>query len=175
MSGTYLGMPAFPKAAALSTQDTQLRRNLTHATHTIRDKRAKAVAELSDWSGLRSAGALLKDRTLRHLDHYLVQMEEAVTAAGGTVHWAADAAEANRIVADLVKATGETEVVKVKSMATQEIGLNEALAAEGIAAVRDGPGRTDRPAGRRPSVAHPGPRHPPQPRRDQGHLQPGHG
>ena len=38
-------MPAFPKAAALSTQNTQLRRNLTHATHTIRDKRAKVVAK----------------------------------------------------------------------------------------------------------------------------------
>ena len=51
------------------------------------------------------------------------------------VHWARDAAEANRIVADLVSATGAAEVVKVKSMATQEIGLNEALAAAGITAL----------------------------------------
>lgn len=50
------------------------------------------------------------------------------------VHWAADAAEANRIVTALVQATGEDEVVKVKSMATQEIGLNEALADAGIRA-----------------------------------------
>ncbi len=57
-----------------------------------------------------------------------------MTAAGGTVHWAVDAEEANRIVTGLVRATGEREVVKVKSMATQEIGLNEALAAAGIAA-----------------------------------------
>ncbi|GAA2800565.1 LutB/LldF family L-lactate oxidation iron-sulfur protein [Kitasatospora paracochleata] len=134
MSGTYLGMPAFPKAAAVSTQNAQLRANLTHATHTIRDKRAKAVAELADWAELRQAGKEIKDRTLRRLDHYLLQAEAAVTAAGGTVHWAQAAAEANRIVADLVKAKGEREVVKVKSMATQEIGLNEALAAEGITA-----------------------------------------
>lgn len=132
MSGTYLGMPAFPEAAAKSTQDTQLRGNLRHATHTIRAKRAVAVAELDDWPQLRAAGAAVKDRTLRHLDHYLEQLETAVTAAGGVVHWAADAAEANRIVTDLVRATGETEVVKVKSMATQEIGLNEALAEAGI-------------------------------------------
>ncbi|MFI9101253.1 lactate utilization protein B [Streptomyces fildesensis] len=132
MSGTYLGMPAFPEAAAKSTQDTQLRGNLRHATHTIRAKRAVAVAELADWPQLRAAGAAVKDRTLRHLDHYLEQLETAVTAAGGVVHWAADAAEANRIVTDLVRATGETEVVKVKSMATQEIGLNEALAEAGI-------------------------------------------
>ncbi|MQS17698.1 lactate utilization protein [Streptomyces kaniharaensis] len=134
MTDTFLGMPAFPQAAAEAVRDGQLRANLRHATHTIRDKRARAVAELSDWAELRAAGKAIKDHTLRHLDRYLVQLEESVTAAGGTVHWAADAEEANRIVAGLVRATGETEVVKVKSMATQEIGLNEALAAEGITA-----------------------------------------
>jgi L-lactate dehydrogenase complex protein LldF len=132
--GTYLGMPAFPAAARVATRDKQLRANLTRATHTIRDKRAKAVTELEDWAELRAAGKAIKDETLRHLDRYLIQLEAKVTEAGGQVHWARDAAEANRIVAELVKATGETEVVKVKSMATQEIGLNEALAAEGIAA-----------------------------------------
>ncbi|MGW1952778.1 LutB/LldF family L-lactate oxidation iron-sulfur protein [Streptomyces sp. NPDC001920] len=134
MSGTFVGMPAFPKAAHEAVYDATLRGNLRHATHTIRAKRAKAVAEVSDWAALREAGKRIKDHTLRHLDRYLVQLEESVTAAGGTVHWAADADEANRIVADLVKATGESEVVKVKSMATQEIGLNEALEAEGIRA-----------------------------------------
>ena len=131
---TYLGMPSFPQAAKASTRDTRLRANLTRATRTIREKRARAVAELDDWAELREAGKRIKDLTLRHLDRYLVRAEEQVTAAGGTVHWAADAADANRIVADLVRATGRTEVVKVKSMATQEIGLNEALAAEGITA-----------------------------------------
>ncbi|ARQ71922.1 lactate utilization protein B [Streptomyces marincola] len=134
MSGTYLGMPAFPVAAATATADGRLRANLTHATRTIRGKRAAAVAELPDWAALRAAGAAVKDRTLRHLDTYLTQAEEAVTAAGGTVHWAADAREANRIVTRLVRETGEREVVKVKSMATQEIGLNAALAGAGIRA-----------------------------------------
>ncbi len=134
MSGTFVGMPAFPKSAALSTQDQKLRGNLRHATHTIRDKRAKAVAELDDWMQLREAGKQIKDHTLRHLDTYLLQLEASVTAAGGTVHWAIDADDANRIVTDLVRATGENEVVKVKSMATQETGLNEALEAAGIRA-----------------------------------------
>ncbi|MEU5366494.1 lactate utilization protein B [Streptomyces sp. NPDC005925] len=132
--GTFLGMPAFPKAAHEAVHDATLRANLRHATHTIRAKRAAAVAELSDWATLREAGKRIKDHTLRHLDRYLVQLEESVTAAGGVVHWAADAAEANRIVTELVKETGESEVVKVKSMATQETGLNEALEAEGIRA-----------------------------------------
>ncbi|MEV7128475.1 LutB/LldF family L-lactate oxidation iron-sulfur protein [Streptomyces sp. NPDC093260] len=126
--------PPFPEAAHDAVRDERLRGNLWHATTTIRAKRAHAVAELEDWQRLREAGKRIKDHTLRHLDRYLVQLEEAVTAAGGTVHWAVDAAEANRIVTDLVKATGEREVVKVKSMATQEIGLNEALEAEGIRA-----------------------------------------
>ncbi|MFI0740650.1 lactate utilization protein B [Streptomyces sp. NPDC021100] len=129
-----LGMPSFPRAAAVSTRDTRLRANLRHATGTIRARRAAAVAELDDWRQLRAAAAAVKDRTLRHLDHYLVRLEERVTAAGGTVHWAADAAEADRIVTELVRATGEREVVKVKSMVTQEIGLNEALEAAGIRA-----------------------------------------
>ncbi|MGA4862813.1 LutB/LldF family L-lactate oxidation iron-sulfur protein [Streptomyces lavendulocolor] len=134
MTGTYLGMPAFPEAAREAVGNSTLRANLRHATRTIREKRALAVAELDDWAALREAGKQIKDHTLRHLDTYLIQLEEAVTAAGGTVHWAQDAAEANRIVTGLVRATGETEVVKVKSMATQEIGLNEHLAAEGITA-----------------------------------------
>ncbi|MFD7678108.1 LutB/LldF family L-lactate oxidation iron-sulfur protein [Streptomyces sp. NPDC060187] len=132
MSGTFVGMPAFPVAAHEAVHNSTLRGNLRHATHTIRAKREKAVAEVSDWAALREAGKQIKDHTLRHLDRYLVQLEEAVTAAGGVVHWAADADEANRIVTALVRMTGETEVVKVKSMATQEIGLNEALEAAGI-------------------------------------------
>ncbi|GAA3422633.1 lactate utilization protein B [Streptosporangium vulgare] len=134
MSGTFLGMPAFPANAAAAVQDSQLRYNLRKATHTIRGRRASVVGELPDWAELRQAGKEIKDHTLRNLERYLLRMEEAVTAAGGHVHWAADAEEANRIVAGLVKATGETSVVKVKSMATQEIGLNEALLEEGITA-----------------------------------------
>ncbi len=144
---TFHGMPGaakggrlrqerpFPDAAREALADGQLRRNLAHATGTIRAKRARAVAELPDWEALRVAGAAIKDDVLAGLDRYLLQLEERVTARGGTVHWARDADEANRIVTGLVRATGATEVVKVKSMATQEIGLNEALAAAGIAAV----------------------------------------
>ena len=130
---TYLGMPAFPAAAAAAVADSQLRANLAHATRTIRAKRAAAVAELADWEELRAAGKTIKDHTLANLDHYLLRLEENVIAAGGHVHWAQDATDANAIVAGLVRAAGTDRVVKVKSMATQEIGLNEALAAEGIA------------------------------------------
>jgi L-lactate dehydrogenase complex protein LldF len=134
-TGQLHGEVPFPAAAERALADGQLRRNLRHATRTIREKRAHAVAELDDWPQLRAAGAAIKDDVLAHLDDYLLQLERQVTAHGGVVHWARDAHEANEIVTGLAAEAGATEVVKVKSMATQEIGLNEALAAAGIGAV----------------------------------------
>jgi L-lactate dehydrogenase complex protein LldF len=126
---------SFPEAARRALGDTQLRRNLGHATRTIREKRAAVVAELPDWQELREAGRGIKDAALHDLDGQLVQLESAVQAAGGKVHWARDGEEANRIVAAIAREAGADEVVKVKSIATDEIGLNEGLAAEGISAV----------------------------------------
>lgn len=131
---TFVGMPAFPEAARTALANTQLRANLRHATSTIRAKRAAVVGEVDDWEELRTRGAEIKDRVLGDLDRYLDQLEESLTANGAVVHRARDAAEANRIVAEVARRTGVDELVKVKSMATQEIGLNEALAEEGIAA-----------------------------------------
>jgi L-lactate dehydrogenase complex protein LldF len=147
MSATFLGLPTAPRgvghlrgdrsfadAARDSLRDGQLRANLGHATSTIRDKRARVVGEVPDWAQLRAAGKAIKTATMARLDEHLVELERQVTARGGTVHWARDAHEANAIVTRLVQAAGTDEVVKVKSMATQEIGLNEALEAAGITA-----------------------------------------
>jgi L-lactate dehydrogenase complex protein LldF len=128
-------LPAFPQSARLALADTQLRRNLGKATTTIRDKRAHVVGELADWEALRAAGAAIKADVLRHLDRYLLQLEEAVARAGGVIHWARDAAEANAIVTALVRETGAERVIKVKSLTTDEIGLNGALARAGITAI----------------------------------------
>ncbi|MUL82136.1 MULTISPECIES: LutB/LldF family L-lactate oxidation iron-sulfur protein [unclassified Mycolicibacterium] len=140
---TFLGTPGvgnlrgdepFPAAARTALADSQLRRNIGHATHTIRAKRLAAVAECDDWEQLRAAGSALKQQVMAGLPELLEQLERNVIARGGVVHWARDGDEANRIVADLIRAAGADEVVKVKSMATQEIGLNEYLEAQGIAA-----------------------------------------
>ncbi len=128
------GVP-FPVAARSALGDSQMRRNVGMATRTIRTKRASAVAELPDWEALRDAGAAIKVDAMARLDEHLVALEAAVERAGGTVHWARDAAEANAIVTRLTQAAGAREVVKVKSMATAEIDLNEALAAVGIEAL----------------------------------------
>ena len=128
-------MTSFQDRAHFALRDAQLRRNLSVVTTTIREKRAAAVAELPDWDALTEAGAALKDDVLAHLDRYLLELERNVTGVGGVVHWARDATDANRIVGDLVAATGTREVVKVKSLTTDEIGLNDALAAREVTAI----------------------------------------
>jgi len=127
--------PKFERNAPAALANTQLRRNMGKATQTIRAKRAKVVGELPDWEALREAGRAIKADTLEHLDEYLLQLEAAVQKSGGQVHWAADAAEANRIITGLVQAHQAKEVIKIKSLTTDEIKLNGALANAGIKAV----------------------------------------
>ena len=105
---------SFPVAAGRELANTQLRSNLRNATDTIRAKRAATVEELPDWEELREAGRAIKADVLANLDRYLVQFEAAVTSAGGRVHWARDAAEANAVVVDVARAHGVGELVKMK-------------------------------------------------------------
>jgi L-lactate dehydrogenase complex protein LldF len=126
---------SFPAAAKEALADAQLRRNLGKATSAIRAKRARAVAELDDWEALRDAGAAIKARAMATLPEQLERLEASVTRAGGVVHWARDGAEANAIVARIARGHGARELIKVKSLATDEIGLNESLAAQGIDAI----------------------------------------
>ena len=126
---------SFPVAARRALADSQLRTNLGKATSTIRAKRAGVVAEVDDWEALREAGAAIKARAMATLPEQLERLEASVTAAGGVVHWARDAAEANRIVAGIAGDHGAKEAIKVKSIATDEIELNEGLAAAGVQAI----------------------------------------
>jgi L-lactate dehydrogenase complex protein LldF len=135
MSSARRGGAGFPQAAHVELRNTQLRRNLGHATRTIRAKRAAVVDELDNWQQLRDAGAAIKRDVMANLDAYLVEFEQAATEAGAIVHWAADADAANDLIAGIVAGHGEHEVVKVKSLTTDEIGLNDALAARGVEAL----------------------------------------
>lgn len=129
-------LPApFELEAPAGLADLRLRATLDRATGVIRARRAAAVSEVPDWEELRTAGEALRDRALHSLDELLLRLEATVTRAGGVVHWARDALEANETVIRLVHGAGATEVVKVKSLTTDEIGLNDALAQEGIAAI----------------------------------------
>jgi L-lactate dehydrogenase complex protein LldF len=131
--GDAASAPEFTAAATLALANPQLRRNVRHATTVIREKRAAVVGEMADWEELRQAGHDIKDHTLRHLDFYLEQFEARCTRAGGHVHWARDADEANRIIVDIIRARGHSDVIKVKTMTSDETRLNTALEEAGIA------------------------------------------
>ena len=124
--------PDFPEAAKSALANQQLRANVRRATDVIRAKRALVVGETSDWEALRESGRQIKAHVMRHLDEYLARFEEQCTRAGGHVHWARDADEANRIIVSLIQGHGEHEVIKVKTMTSDETRLNEALEAAGI-------------------------------------------
>ncbi|KXB51148.1 iron-sulfur cluster-binding protein [Corynebacterium kroppenstedtii] len=132
--GNLRGTERFQQAARHDLKNSVQRHNLRMATHTIRDKRARVVGEIDDWQQLRDAGSAIKRDVMARMPELLEQFEEAVTARGGHVHWARDAKEANEIITGLVKETSEKKVVKIKSMATMEIGLNDALKEAGIEA-----------------------------------------
>jgi L-lactate dehydrogenase complex protein LldF len=125
--------PRFEESARQALEDSQLRHNMRHATNVIRNKRNNIVAELPDWQELRAAGSAIKGHVMRNLDLYLEQFEANVTRAGGHVHWAADADDARRIIRELIERHGGQEVIKVKTMTSEEIELNSELAAHGIA------------------------------------------
>ena len=124
--------PPFPQAALPVLRNPQLRKNVAHAIDVIQAKRAKLVAEKTDWQELRSAASAIRAHALENLGFYLEQFEARCTAAGGTVHWAADAAEARQIILDLLRQENATEVIKIKTMTSAEIQLNPFLQAAGI-------------------------------------------
>ena len=125
----------FPKAAREQVLKAQLRANLRKVTYTIRDKRANVVAELPHWEGLRDLGAATKNASLAQLSDRLLELEKSVKARGGQVHWARDAKEARDIVARIAKAHAVDELIKVKSITSDEIELNKALEEKGIHAI----------------------------------------
>lgn len=124
--------PPFPQAALHVLRDAQLRKNVAHATDIIQAKRAMLVAEKTDWQRLRTSAAAIRDHVLANLATYLDQFEARCTAAGGMVHWAADAAEARHIILGILREEQASEVIKIKTMTSSEIDLNPALEAAHI-------------------------------------------
>jgi len=98
----------------------------------IREKRDKSAHQIPEWEALREAASQIKNNVLSNLHDYLVQFERNAAANGIVVHWAADAEEHNRIVYQLVSEAKVNRMVKSKSMLTEECGLNEYLAKQGI-------------------------------------------
>ncbi len=122
----------FPEAALPVLRNPQLRKNVAHAIDVIQAKRARLVTEKTDWQELRASGAAIRAHVLENLGAYLEQFEAVCTAAGGVVHWAADAAEARQTILDLLREENASEVIKIKTMTSAEIQLNPFLEAAGV-------------------------------------------
>lgn len=127
--------PPFPAAALPILQNTQLRTNVAHATDVIQAKRDHLVREKVDWQQLRTSASAIRAHVLANLGDYLEQFESNCTGAGGTVHWATDAAEARAIILQILREEKAEEVIKIKTMTSAEIQINPALKAAGIAAI----------------------------------------
>lgn len=93
----------------------------------VRQKRDKAAHTLPEWEQLREWASQIKNHALSRMDFYLEQFEKNALANGVKVHWAADAAEHNRIIHAIIKEKGITRIVKSKSMLTEECHLNHYL------------------------------------------------
>src|SRR2546421_2436453 len=122
----------FERDARTALADGQLRGALRRATTLFGERRRAALATVPDWEGARDRARAIKDETLEHLDRYLEQFTANPERAGARVHWARDAAEACDIIGGIAERRGARTVVKSKSMATEEIHLNAALARRGI-------------------------------------------
>jgi L-lactate dehydrogenase complex protein LldF len=127
--------PHFKDNARAALADEQLQIALSKVRTGFIDKRAQAAARLPEFEALRDSARDIKDHTLSHLDLYLEAYEAKVTASGGHVHFARDAAEARAIILDICQAAGARTATKGKSMIAEEIGLNAHLEANGVTPV----------------------------------------
>ncbi|WP_127088538.1 LutB/LldF family L-lactate oxidation iron-sulfur protein [Aquabacter cavernae] len=124
--------PRFKDNAKQALADAPLQAALAKVGPGFIGRRAAARDLLPEFDALRDSARDIKNHTLAHLDLYLERFEEKVTAAGGHVHFAVDAAEARDIVTRICRDLGAKTVTKGKSMVSEEIGLNDHLAANGI-------------------------------------------
>jgi len=101
----------------------------------IRQKRDKSANSIPEWETLREKASQIKNHVLSELAGYLVSFEEKAKANGVIVHWAADALEHNQIVHSILEKHEISQLVKSKSMLTEECHLNEYLEQKGIGVI----------------------------------------
>ncbi len=101
----------------------------------VRQKRDKAAWQVPEWEELRNTASKIKEYVLDNLHDLLMEFETHAKDNGVHVHWADGASSLNKLVLDLISATGEKRIVKSKSMLTEECGLNEFLHTNGVEVV----------------------------------------
>ena len=122
----------FPANAERALHDDNLQASLARFRQGFPVKRQAAIERLPEFDALRDAAVAIKDHALAHLDVYLQRFEERLTAAGGQVHWCADAEAARATIVRICREAGAHTIAKGKSMIGEELGLNERLEKEGF-------------------------------------------
>ena len=128
----HLTSKTFDQNARVALKDKTLRGALKNLAATVGGRRKTAIGAVENWEDLREKARSIKEDTLLHLDVYLEKFAENAEHAGAQIHWARDGKEACAIVLDLINERNAKNVVKSKSMATEEIHLNHALEDVGI-------------------------------------------
>ncbi|WP_296979141.1 LutB/LldF family L-lactate oxidation iron-sulfur protein [Thermobacillus sp. ZCTH02-B1] len=112
-----------------------LRQAVRFTTEKLRTGRRQAAEEHGNWEIWRERGRQIRQHTVAHLDYYLNRFAENARANGAQVHFARTADEAVRIVQSIARRVQAKTVVKSKSMVTEELHLNRALAEIGVKAI----------------------------------------
>ncbi|MGH7918272.1 MAG: LUD domain-containing protein, partial [Candidatus Binataceae bacterium] len=115
--------------------DLELRRKLENATGRHLEHLAHVRAEFAGYEDERDTARRIKQDSIGRLDELLIQLKERLEANGCKVFFAADSSEARDYILGVARAAGARRVVKGKSMATEEIGLNRAMEAAGLTVV----------------------------------------
>lgn len=112
--------------------DKQLRNNFRTAMDSLMTKRAASFSDAHEREHLRVLGNAVRARALSKLPDLLEQLEQNLTRNGVTVHWAETVDEANGIVLSIIRAHEGRQVIKGKSMVSEEMEMNHFLAEQGI-------------------------------------------
>jgi L-lactate dehydrogenase complex protein LldF len=112
-------------------ENRHLKSALERATARFNSSRVSAMGAV-DGALLRDQVRQMKEHVLRNLPELLEQLEANLTANGATVHWAREGGDVNRILIDIARRANVQKVVKAKSMATEEVHVNQALQNAGM-------------------------------------------
>src|ERR1043165_867564 len=127
-----LNVEEFDSNARSALRDEVQRGGLRKAIGAISERRLATVGGMEEWEELRARARAIKDEALNHLGFYLEEFAANAERAGAKVHWARDASEACEVISRIARGRRARTVVKGKSMASEEIGLNDALSAAGL-------------------------------------------
>ena len=125
----------FRKVAETTIADAKVQANLEGLYGGFHKTRIEAANATPGWEEMRVRARAIKAHTIDNLDYYLERAYEKLTEAGVNVHFANDSSAASMYVLDVARRHGVKTVIEGKSMISEEMGLNDLLAAKGIEAV----------------------------------------